>query len=147
MRPNLTAAQVKRAEWAAYTSTCNGAGVSGLAMHACSLAARDPGIAALRARARVWAPGFDHPFGPPFGLAFRRRRVEKRLILTTGVGPVEVVAAVRLGCSGQADAGLQPVAYLLLQRAFGPMRTLRDAPGDGLDDGARHPVATSTTVS
>jgi hypothetical protein len=37
------------------------------------------------------------------------------------------------------------VAYLLLRREFGPMRTVREA-GDGPDDGAGHPLTTSMTV-
>lgn len=37
------------------------------------------------------------------------------------------------------------VAYLLLRREFGPMKTVRDA-GDGPNHGAGHPVTTCVTV-
>lgn len=37
-------------------------------------------------------------------------------LASRGVGPVEVVAAVRLGCSGQAEAGLDPM------KTWGPAR-------------------------
>jgi uncharacterized membrane protein YbhN (UPF0104 family) len=65
------------------------------------------------------------------------------MLILYGVGRSPAVAAVFIY---EAVGLLVPliggaVAYLLLRREFGPMRTVRDA-GDGPNDGAGHPVTT-----
>jgi hypothetical protein len=69
------------------------------------------------------------------------------MLILYGVGRSPAVAAVLIY---EAVGLLVPliggaVAYLLLRREFGPMRTVEDA-GDGPTDGAGHPVTTSATV-
>jgi hypothetical protein len=69
------------------------------------------------------------------------------MLILYGVGHNPAVAAVlfyeAVGLIVPLTGGA--VAYLLLRREFGPMRTQRDA-GDGLDDGAGQPGTTSMTV-
>jgi uncharacterized membrane protein YbhN (UPF0104 family) len=69
------------------------------------------------------------------------------MLILYGVGRTPAVAAVLIY---EAVGLLVPliggaVAYLLLRREFGPMRTVGDD-GDGPDDGARPSVTTSMTV-
>lgn len=69
------------------------------------------------------------------------------MLILYGVGRSSAVAAVLIY---EAVGLLVPliggaVAYLLLRRQFGPMRTMPDA-GDGPDDGGGDPVTTSGTV-
>jgi hypothetical protein len=69
------------------------------------------------------------------------------MLILYGVGRSPAVAAVlvyeAVGLLVPLTGGA--IAYLLLRREFGPMRTVRDA-ADGPDDGARPPVTTSVTV-
>lgn len=69
------------------------------------------------------------------------------MLILYGVGRSPAVAAVLIY---EAVGLLVPlvggaIAYLLLRREFGPMRTVGDA-GDSPDDGAGHPPTTSMTV-
>jgi drug/metabolite transporter (DMT)-like permease len=70
------------------------------------------------------------------------------MLILYGVGRGPAVAAVLIyesvGLLVPLIGGV--VAYLLLRREFGPMRTVRD-PGGGSDDGGGDPVTTRMTVS
>jgi hypothetical protein len=70
------------------------------------------------------------------------------MLILFGVGRSPAVAAVLIyeavGLVVPLIGGA--VAYLLLRRAFGPMRTVAGT-ADGADGGAGHPETTSVTVS